>query len=146
MGPSPAADKRATLVLSTLRSRRFTAFVLAVVLAVFSVGHVAMARHITNAGAFYAYIAHGIGRPAGQRAAGAQQTQRLALEHAPHDVAVNLLRYLGRGATLVSGPAGQPALLAFMDRRLFAVLVFTLRDNMILKIEASVDPSAAMPR
>ncbi len=32
MGASPAADKRATLVLSTLRSRRFTAFVLAVVL------------------------------------------------------------------------------------------------------------------
>lgn len=39
--------------------------VVAVVLAVFSVGHVAMARHITNAGAFYAYIAHGIGRPVG---------------------------------------------------------------------------------
>ena len=68
------------------------------------------------------------------------------VNHGPHDVAVNLLRYLGRGATLVSGPAGQPALLAFMDRRLFAVLVFTLRDNLILKIEASVDPSAAIPR
>ena len=39
--------------------------VVAVVLAVFSVGHVAMARHITNAGVFYAYIAHGIGRPVG---------------------------------------------------------------------------------
>ena len=37
-------------------------------------------------------------------------------------------------------------LLAFMDRRLFAVLVFTLRDHLILKIEASVDPSAAIPR
>jgi RNA polymerase sigma-70 factor (ECF subfamily) len=68
------------------------------------------------------------------------------VNHGPHDVAVNLLRYLGQGATLVSGPAGQAALLAFMDRRLFAVLVFTLRDNMILKIEASVDPSAAIPR
>ncbi len=68
------------------------------------------------------------------------------VNHGPHDVAVNLLRYLGRGATLVSGPAGQPVLLAFMDRRLFAVLVFTLRDNLILKIEASVDPSAAIPR
>ncbi len=68
------------------------------------------------------------------------------VNHGPRDVAVNLLRYLGRGATLVSGPAGQPALLAFMDRRLFAVLVFTLRDNLILKIEASVDPSAAIPR
>jgi hypothetical protein len=59
---------------------------------------------------------------------------------------VNLLRFLGHGATLVSGPAGQPALLAFTDRRLFAVLVLTLRDNKILKIEASVDPAAAIPR
>src|SRR4029078_2403357 len=68
------------------------------------------------------------------------------VNHGPHDVAVNLLRYLGQGATLVSGPAGQPVVLAFMNRRLFAVLVFTLRDNLILKIEASVDPSAAIPR
>src|SRR5690349_16282805 len=37
----------------------------AVVLALFSVGYVAMARHIANAGAFYAYIARGIGRPVG---------------------------------------------------------------------------------
>jgi len=64
------------------------------------------------------------------------------VNHGPHDVAVNLLRYLGQGATLVTGPAGQPVLLAFMNRRLFAVLVFTLRDNLILKIEASVDPQA----
>jgi RNA polymerase sigma-70 factor (ECF subfamily) len=64
------------------------------------------------------------------------------INHGPHDVAVNLLRYLGHGATLVSGPAGQPVLLAFMNRRLFAVLVLTLRDSLIHKIEASVDPSA----
>lgn len=68
------------------------------------------------------------------------------ISHGSKDVAVNLLRYLGQGATLVSGPAGQPTVLAFMDRRFFAVLVFTLRDNMILKIEAAVDPSAALPR
>jgi amino acid transporter len=37
----------------------------AVVLAVFAVGYVAMARHIANAGAFYAYVAQGIGRPFG---------------------------------------------------------------------------------
>ena len=37
----------------------------AVVLAIFSVGYVAMARHIANAGAFYAYIARGLGRPLG---------------------------------------------------------------------------------
>ncbi len=37
----------------------------AVVLAVFAVGYVAMSRHISNAGAFYAYISQGIGRPIG---------------------------------------------------------------------------------
>jgi amino acid transporter len=37
----------------------------AVVLAIFAVGYVAMARHIANAGAFYAYIARGLGRPLG---------------------------------------------------------------------------------
>jgi amino acid transporter len=37
----------------------------AVVLAIFAVGYVAMARHIANAGAFYAYISQGIGRPLG---------------------------------------------------------------------------------
>ena len=41
----------------------------AIVLAVFAAGYVAMARRITNAGAFYAYIARGIGRPAGVGAA-----------------------------------------------------------------------------
>jgi RNA polymerase sigma-70 factor (ECF subfamily) len=35
-------------------------------------------------------------------------------------------------------------LLAFAERRLFAVLVLTVRDNLILKIEATVDPSAAI--
>jgi amino acid transporter len=42
------------------------AFVLVgLVLALFSVGYVAMARHVANAGAFYSYIAQGLGRPAG---------------------------------------------------------------------------------
>ncbi|NLU78770.1 APC family permease [Micromonospora sp. HNM0581] len=39
--------------------------VVAAVLAVFSVGYVAMARRMANAGAFYAYVARGLGRPAG---------------------------------------------------------------------------------
>jgi amino acid transporter len=39
------------------------------VLALFSVGYVAMARHMVNAGAFYAYVARGLGRPAGVAAA-----------------------------------------------------------------------------
>ncbi|GAA4536005.1 APC family permease [Amycolatopsis samaneae] len=39
--------------------------VLAAVLIVFTIGYAAMSRHIANSGAFYAYIAHGIGRRAG---------------------------------------------------------------------------------
>jgi amino acid transporter len=35
------------------------------VLLLFSVGFVAMSRHITNAGAFYAYVTKGLGRPLG---------------------------------------------------------------------------------
>jgi len=38
---------------------------LAVSLAIFAVGYAAMSRFINNAGAFYAYVAQGIGRPAG---------------------------------------------------------------------------------
>lgn len=38
---------------------------IAVILAVFAVGYTAMSRYITNAGAFYAYISQGLGRPLG---------------------------------------------------------------------------------
>ncbi|KAM9866472.1 hypothetical protein ACIFOC_00676 [Leucobacter aridicollis] len=38
---------------------------IAVILTVFAVGYTAMGRHITNAGAFYAYISRGLGRAAG---------------------------------------------------------------------------------
>lgn len=43
--------------------------VLGLILLVFSLGYTAMSRHITNAGAFYAYIAEGLGKPAGVGAA-----------------------------------------------------------------------------
>jgi amino acid transporter len=43
--------------------------VVGAILAVFAAGYVAMARHITNAGACYAFIARGLGRPAGIAAA-----------------------------------------------------------------------------
>src|SRR5215469_9693859 len=43
--------------------------VIAVVLAIFATGYVAMARHITNAGAFYAFISQGLGRVPGVAAA-----------------------------------------------------------------------------
>ncbi|WP_433223669.1 APC family permease [Microtetraspora malaysiensis] len=39
--------------------------ILAAVLAVFSAGYAAMSRHISNAGAFYSYIAQGLGRVTG---------------------------------------------------------------------------------
>jgi amino acid transporter len=41
----------------------------AIVLAIFSIGYVAMARQITNAGAFYTYVARGLGRVPGVSAA-----------------------------------------------------------------------------
>lgn len=40
-----------------------------IVLLCFSAGYAAMSRYVTNAGAFYAYIARGLGRPAGVAAA-----------------------------------------------------------------------------
>src|SRR4051812_13125607 len=40
-----------------------------VVLMLFAVGYVRMSRRVTNAGAFYAYISHGLGRVTGTAAA-----------------------------------------------------------------------------
>ncbi len=42
---------------------------IALLLGLFAVGYVAMSRHVTNAGAFYTYVAHGFGKPAGVSAA-----------------------------------------------------------------------------
>jgi amino acid transporter len=42
-----------------------TFVLVALILAVWTTGYVAMTRHITNAGAFYAFIARGLGRPLG---------------------------------------------------------------------------------
>jgi amino acid transporter len=47
----------------------FAFVVIAIVLALFVPGYVAMSRHITNAGAFYAFITRGLGRPLGVAAA-----------------------------------------------------------------------------
>lgn len=64
------------------------------------------------------------------------------LNYGPFDVARNLLRYLGPGTTLVSGPIGAPVLLAYAGRQLFAVIVLTIRDGGVVKIEATADPAA----
>lgn len=66
------------------------------------------------------------------------------INHGPDLVATNLLRYLGPGATLVCGAAGEPVLLAYDHRRLFAVVTLTIRDGLVMKIEATADPSARM--
>jgi RNA polymerase sigma-70 factor, ECF subfamily len=65
--------------------------------------------------------------------------------HGPGAVAPILLRFLGPGTTLVEAPVGQPVLLGYARRRLFAVLVLTVRDGRVQKIEATVDPSAFTP-
>ena len=44
-------------------------FVAALILSLFTVGFVAMSRHIVNSGAFYSYISHGLGRMIGVAAA-----------------------------------------------------------------------------
>lgn len=64
------------------------------------------------------------------------------VNHGPAAVATNLLRFLGPGTVLVGAPVGQPVLLGYAQRRLFAVLALTVRDGRVLKIEATVDPSA----
>jgi RNA polymerase sigma-70 factor, ECF subfamily len=63
------------------------------------------------------------------------------VNHGRETVAPNLLRFLGHGPTLVTGPAGE--VLGFAERRLTVVLVLTVRDGRIIKIEATVDPSSA---
>jgi RNA polymerase sigma-70 factor (ECF subfamily) len=72
----------------------------------------------------------------------ADPAQPPQVNHGPRAVAANLMRYLGPGATVVGGPAGEPVLLAFDRGRLFAVVVLTIRDEKVMKIEATADPSA----
>ncbi len=64
------------------------------------------------------------------------------VNHGPRDVAINLLQYLGPGVVLVAGRVGQPALLAFANRRLFAVIILTVHRRLVTRIEATADPSA----
>ena len=64
------------------------------------------------------------------------------VNHGPQRVAENLMLYLGPGTTVVAGPLGQPVLLAFAHRQLFAVVVLTIRDGLVAKIDATADPLA----
>jgi RNA polymerase sigma-70 factor (ECF subfamily) len=63
------------------------------------------------------------------------------INHGRDAVAPNLLRFLGHGLTLVTGPAGE--ILGFAGSALSVVLVLTVHAGQIVKIEATVDPSAA---
>jgi RNA polymerase sigma-70 factor (ECF subfamily) len=57
------------------------------------------------------------------------------------NIARNLLRFWGQGATLVSLPVGgQPAVLAFTGRELAGLLVFTMRGELIQAIHVIGDP------
>jgi len=63
------------------------------------------------------------------------------INHGRDTVAPNLLRFLGHGLTLVTGPVGE--ILGFAGSALSVVLVLTVHEDLIIKIEATVDPSAA---
>jgi RNA polymerase sigma-70 factor, ECF subfamily len=61
--------------------------------------------------------------------------------HGAERVARNLLHFWGPYATLVSHPVGgEPALLAFIDRALAGVLVFTMRGEKIQAVHVIGDP------
>jgi RNA polymerase sigma-70 factor, ECF subfamily len=57
-------------------------------------------------------------------------------------VANNILTYWGGRPRLVSLPTGgQPGVLAFVDRRLAAILLLTIKDDRITKIHVHADPA-----
>lgn len=68
------------------------------------------------------------------------------VNHGPRPVSENLMVYLGPGVTVVSGALGAPVLLAYARRQLFAVVVLTIRDGVVTKIEATADPVARFSR
>lgn len=70
-----------------------------VVLLLFAVGYAAMSRHVPQAGAFYTYVRHGLGRPAGQGAAYLALATYTAVQLAVYGylgaVAADLVRHYG---------------------------------------------------
>ena len=77
----------------------------------------------------------------GELVTGRESAGRAVMATGAHQVARNLTRFWGEGATLVSLPgAGQPVLLGFADRRLAAVLVLVMRRERIQAVRVIVDP------
>jgi RNA polymerase sigma-70 factor (ECF subfamily) len=72
---------------------------------------------------------------------GADAPIKPQVNHGADPVARNLIRYYGRGATLVSHPVrGQPTLLAFCDQVLFAVITLTVEHELVTKIHVTAAP------
>jgi amino acid transporter len=93
-------------------------FVAAAILSVFTVGFVAMSRHIVNSGAFYSYISHGLGRVAGVGAAfvalPAYALMQIGLFGLFGVVASNLLAVAGIKATWFACALGAWAVVAVL--------------------------------
>jgi amino acid transporter len=64
-----AGGQAATYLVTGNRAVPFMFIPLGIVLALFAVGYAAMSRHVANAGAFYSYVAHGLGKVQGVGAA-----------------------------------------------------------------------------
>jgi RNA polymerase sigma-70 factor, ECF subfamily len=61
--------------------------------------------------------------------------------HGPKRVANNLLRYFGSWTTLVSNPlVGRSVVLAFVEQRLYSVILLDLNDKLIREIHIIADP------
>ncbi len=57
-----AGGQAATYLVTGNRGVPFMFIPLGIMLALFAIGYAAMSRHVTNAGAFYAYVARGLGK------------------------------------------------------------------------------------
>src|SRR3954470_18232732 len=57
-----AGGQAATYLVTGNKGVPFMFIPLGIMLALFAVGYAAMSRHVTNAGAFYAYVARGLGK------------------------------------------------------------------------------------
>lgn len=65
------------------------------------------------------------------------------LSRGPGEIVANLTRYFSPEVTMIPHPAyGRPAILAYRADRLFAVLVLTIDNGLIHRIDAIVDPTA----
>ena len=77
----------------------------------------------------------------GELVLGPAATQRGPVVTGAQRVARNLVRFWGKGATLVSlSASGQPVLLGFVDRKLTAVFVLIMRDGLIQAVQVIADP------